>query len=420
MRLLRLFEQAGAGRLKAFARGEMLFWQGDPVDYVYVVRSGNVKVFSVSTDGKTYAFGFAGPGDILGASEFLLSKPYDYMAEASENGDAIAIPSGQFERLLTANPELSISVMRKLAQGVDKMVSQVRELGFLDVQQRLKQRLMELAQEHGIATAEGIRIDLDITHEEIGELVAANRATVTAYLNEFKRQGYLWQDGRFLVIVSPEHMEVLDAITRAVVEGDEDAIVEWARKAIERQVDPVKAFEALSSGMRQIDRMLIREEIDVSDVILSAYVMKSGLSVLSEALKSQGAPLGRLGTVVIGTVHGDIHDIGRTMVSMLMTARGFNVIDLGINVSTEDFVNAVKQHHPDILAMSSLMTTTAMEQEKVIEALEREGVKTQVMVLIGGGAITEKFSKDIGANAFAPSAQRAVEMAYRLIRNVQS
>jgi len=151
-------------------------------------------------------------------------------------------------------------------------------------------------------------------------------------------------------------------------------------------------------------------------VILSAYVMKSGLAVMSGTLKHLETSLGHLGTVVIGTVHGDIHDIGRTMVSMLMAARGFNVIDLGINISTEEFVAAVKKYHPDILAMSSLMTSTAREQERVIEALRKEGLETEMVVLIGGGAITEKFSKDIGATGFAPNAQRAVELAYRLIR----
>jgi len=122
---------------------------------------------------------------------------------------------------------------------------------------------------------------------------------------------------------------------------------------------------------------------------------------------------------VIGTVHGDIHDIGRTMVAMLLTARGFNIIDLGINVSIEQFVAAVREYHPDILAMSSLMTTTAPEQKAVIDALKAEGLDAEIMVLVGGGAITKKFSAEIGANGFAPDGQRAVELAYRMVRQRQ-
>ena len=362
-KLIRLLEQAGVGHREISHKGEMLFWQGDPVDDIYVVLSGTVKVFSVSPEGKTYTYGFAGAGDILGASEFLLAKEYDSMAEATEDCELIAIPSGDFEQQVSQNPILTQILMHKLAKSVRNMSSQVRELGFLDVQQRLKQRLIDLAEEYGIVTDEGIRINLDITHEEIGELVAANRVTITSYLNEFKRRGYLWKDGRSLIILSPAHMEILDHLTLAVVDGDENNVEAWVQKAIACRVDPIRVFDALATGMREIDRLFIHKEIDVSDIILSAYAMKKGLTCLKEAMLFPEDTIGKLGTVVIGTVYGDIHDIGHTMVAMLMTARGFNVIDLGIDVSTGQFVEAVKKYHPDILAMSSLMTTTALEQQ---------------------------------------------------------
>jgi methanogenic corrinoid protein MtbC1 len=415
-KLVRLLEQAGVGHREVRHKGEMLFWQGDPVDVIYVLISGTVKSFSVSAEGKTYTYGFAGPGDILGASEFLLVKEYDTMAEVAEACELITIPARDFEQEFSQNPILAQILVRNLAKSVRTMSSQVRELGFLDVQQRLKQRLIELAQEYGIVTKEGIRIDLDITHEEIGELVAANRVTITSYLNEFKRRGYLWKDGRSLIILSPAHIEILDHLTQAVVDGDEDDVETWVQKAILAQVDPNRAFDALSTGMREIDRLLNHKEIDVSDVILSAYAMKKGLTSLKEAMPLSETHLRKLGTVVIGTVYGDIHDLGHTMVAMLMTARGFNVIDLGTDVSTDQFIAAVKEHHPDILAMSSLMTTTALEQQNVIEALKNEGLNTEILVLVGGSAITQKYSQEIGATGFAPTAQRAVELAYRLIR----
>jgi methanogenic corrinoid protein MtbC1 len=121
-----------------------------------------------------------------------------------------------------------------------------------------------------------------------------------------------------------------------------------------------------------------------------------------------------LGKVVIGTVQGDIHDIGRTMVTALLAATGFEVIDLGNNVSTEKFLRAIKAHQPDILAMSSLMTTSAREQIKVIQALSASGMIDRVKVMVGGGAITQNFSQAIGAHGYAPSARRAVELAWRL------
>ena len=418
-KLIRLLEQAGVGHREISHKGEMLYWQGDQVDYIYLVLSGVVKVFSVSPEGKIYIFGFVGAGDILGASEFLMAEAYDSMAEVAEKSELIMIPATDFEQLLSKNPILASIIMKKLAKNVKTMTNQVKELGFLDVQQRLKQRLTDLAKEYGIATSEGIRIDLNITHEEIGELVAANRVTITAYLNEFKHRGYLWKDGRSLVIIAPEHMEILDHLTQAVVNGDEAEVVAWAQKAISSRVDPIRSFDALATGMREIDRLFMHKEIDVTDIILSAYTMKKGLTCLKETLQFTETQIGNLGTIVIGTVHGDIHDIGHTMVAMLMTARGFNVIDLGTDVSTEQFIEAVKNYHPDILAMSSLMSTTALEQQIVIDALKAEGFKTETMVLIGGGAITQKYSQEIGATGYAPNAQRAVELAYRLIRKVR-
>ena len=411
---VQLVEANQMGRPRQFKKGQMLFWQGDPVEDIFVVKHGAVKLFSVSPDGRAYAFGILGAGGLAGASAFLLGKENETMAEAVEDTEVIAIPPEDFERQLARDAQFSSLVMKKLAQGVSALETRARDLGFLDVQQRIKNSLMELAKEHGIKTDDGIRIDLAITQEEIGELVAANRTTITAYLSEFKRQGYLWKDGRHLVIIPPEHMEILDNLSQAVVDGDEDAVVVLVTLAIEKNVDPLKAFAALSSGMRQVDRMLVRDEIDISDVILSAYVMKRGLGLLEDALKQIGAHVGNLGTVIIGTVLGDIHDIGRTMVAMLLTARGFEVIDLGINVPTARFIEAIREYKPDILALSSLMTASAQEQRKVIEALKAEGLDDSVLVIVGGGAITRKYSEEIGADGYAPTAQRAVELAWRL------
>jgi methanogenic corrinoid protein MtbC1 len=118
---------------------------------------------------------------------------------------------------------------------------------------------------------------------------------------------------------------------------------------------------------------------------------------------------------VIGTVHGDLHSVGKTMVNSLMTAHGFKMIDLGENVPTGRFLAAVKEHNPDILALSALLTTTAPEQRKVIEALQQAGLRRQVKVMVGGGAITTEFARDIGADGYAPTAPEAATVAAELI-----
>ncbi len=413
--LVGLLQENGAGRIKRYRRGQMLYWQGDPVELIFVIRWGAVKVSSISAEGKTYTYSILGSGTLLGAAQYLLGQDHDALAEALDETEVIAIRPSEFEDLLATDPRVSAIVMRKLAEGVTSLTGRVRSLSFLDVQQRLKQGLMELAEKYGIVTAEGIKIGLDITHEEIGQLVAANRSTITAYLNEFKKQGYLLQEGRHLIIIPPGHIEVLDGLSRAVVAGDEDDVVHWTEQAIARGVDPLKAFDALAAGMRQVDRMLLAGDIEISDVILSAYVMKRGLATLDGELKRKGGQPGRLGTVVIGTVQGDVHDIGQTIVAMLLAARGFRVIELGVNVATERFLQAVDTHKPDILAMSSLMTTTAPEQRRVIDALKEHGVRDRVLVVVGGGAVTRRFSREIGADGYAPTAGQAVELAWRLI-----
>lgn len=412
--LLKMLEEEHIGQIRKIQRGRMLYWQGDPVECIYAIRSGAVKAFSTSPDGKTYAYGVIGPGGVVGVTSYLLGSNHEMQAEALEDVEVIAILPIEFERLLAVNPRFSLLVMRKLAEGLSSLASKARDFGLLDVQQRLKHRLVELAREHGVTTEKGIRIALDITHEEIGALVAANRSTITSFLNELERQGYLWKEGRHLVIIPPEHIEILDNLNQAVVDGSEEDARNWASKAIEKNVDAVKALDALCTGMKLVDRMFNRDEIDVSDVILSAFAMKSAIPMIEAEIGKSGKEVNSIGTIVIGTVTGDIHDIGRTLVAMLLKARGFSIIDLGNNVSVSDFVEAVRKHKPDILAMSSLMTTGRQEQFEVIQTLIEAGLRDRVKVIVGGSAITQELSRQMGADGYEPSAHRAVELAWRL------
>ena len=143
--------------------------------------------------------------------------------------------------------------------------------------------------------------------------------------------------------------------------------------------------------------------------------MQAALVILEGELKRIGAKRENLGIVVVGTVLGDIHDIGKSMVSTLLTAGGFEVHDLGVNRKADEFIKAIEHYKADILAMSALLTTTAPEQRKVIENLKKMGIRDKVKVMVGGGAITNEFAKSIGADGYDPSAPGAVGLARRLI-----
>ncbi|MBN1537456.1 MAG: cobalamin-dependent protein [Anaerolineales bacterium] len=418
--LINFLEANQIGRLKQFKKERILFWQGDPVESIFIVKQGAIKLSSISIDGKTYTYSVLGHGGLAGAEAFLVGKPHSTMAEAIEDTETLVIPVQQFQQLLSINPEFSLLVMKKLAEEIHSLTGKVRDFSLLDVQHRLKSNLIALANEHGYITDNGIRIDLDLTHEEIGEMVAANRTTITACLSELRRQGFLWTQGRRMYIIPPDHIEILDNLDQAVVDGSEDEATHWALQSIENKIDPLKSLEALTSGMRRVDRLFARDEIDVSDVILAAYAMKSAIPIIEQEIDKTGITVKYMGTIVIGTVQGDIHDIGRTLVTMLLKARGFKVVDLGSNVSAETFLEAVKNYQPQILAMSTLMTTTTREPFKVIEALTKEGLRKQIKVIVGGSAISEKMCQEMGADGYEPTAHRAVELAWRLTRTAQT
>jgi CRP-like cAMP-binding protein len=141
--LLRMLEEEHIGQNRKMQRGRMLCWQGDPVECIYVIRIGAIKVFSTSPDGKTYAYGVIGPGGVVGVTSHLLGSDQEMQAEALEDIEVIAIQPVEFERLLAVNPRFSLLVMRKLAEGLSSLASKARDFGLLDVQQRLKHWLVE-------------------------------------------------------------------------------------------------------------------------------------------------------------------------------------------------------------------------------------------------------------------------------------
>ena len=209
--------------------------------------------------------------------------------------------------------------------------------------------------------------------------------------------------------------EILENLKKTIIEYDSEGAASWARKAVQEKIDPVKALDTMTAAIKQVGDGFARGELWLPELVGAADAMTSATPLIEEEIKRRGTKRESLGTVVIGTVYGDIHSIGKTMVAVLLTADGFVVNDLGINVTAENFVEGVKRYSPDILAMSALMTMTAPEQKKVIATLKKEGLRDKVKIMVGGGAITQEFADSIGADGYDPTAPGAVKLARRLI-----
>ena len=172
--------------------------------------------------------------------------------------------------------------------------------------------------------------------------------------------------------------------------------------------------KALVEGMRIVGIDFRDGILFVPEVLMSANAMKAGMSILRPLLAATGAP--KMGKMVIGTVKGDIHDIGKNLVSMMMEGAGFEVIDLGINNGVEKYLAAIEEHQPDILGMSALLTTTMPYMKVVIDTLKEKGLRNDYIVLVGGAPLNEEFGKAVGADAYCRDAAVAVETAKELIK----
>ena len=209
--------------------------------------------------------------------------------------------------------------------------------------------------------------------------------------------------------------EVLENLKKAIVECDSEEAVNLARRAIQEKIDPIKILAAMTAAIRQVGDSFGKGELWLPDLVGAADAMTSATPIIEKEIKRRGITRESLGTVVIGTVYGDIHTIGKTMVATLLIAEGFIVNDLGINVTSERFVEGIKKYKADILAMSALMTMTAPEQRKIIETLKKEELRDKVKIMVGGGAITQEFANSIGADGYDPTAPGAVKLARKLI-----
>ncbi|WP_112309644.1 corrinoid protein [Pseudogemmobacter bohemicus] len=197
-------------------------------------------------------------------------------------------------------------------------------------------------------------------------------------------------------------------------DGLKDEIEEGTRILLDRGWTPYDVLtQALVAGMKIVGDDFRDGILFVPEVLLSANAMKTGMTILKPLLAETGAP--RMGKMVIGTVKGDIHDIGKNLVAMMMEGAGFEVLDLGINNSVEKYLDALAAEQPDILGMSALLTTTMPYMKVVIDTLKEKGMREDYIVLVGGAPLNEEFGKAIGADAYCRDAAVAVETAKQLV-----
>ena len=207
---------------------------------------------------------------------------------------------------------------------------------------------------------------------------------------------------------------MLEELKRAVLSGDDERAAELTKKALEEGIEPGKVLnEALIPAMEIVGREYEEGERYVPEMLISAEAMKAAMEVLRPRLVETGVRL--KGKVVIGTVEGDLHDIGKNLVAMMLEGAGFEVIDLGVEVTAERFIQAVREHKPDVLGMSALLTTTMIHMPEVIEALKEAGLREEVKVIVGGAPVTQEYAEKIGADGYAPDAANAVAVVKKLL-----
>jgi corrinoid protein of di/trimethylamine methyltransferase len=209
--------------------------------------------------------------------------------------------------------------------------------------------------------------------------------------------------------------ELYSKLEQAVIDGESEDAEALAKQALEAGLDPLACIDnGLTKGIQRVGKLFSSGEYFLPELIMGADAMKAALNILEPALVgNQHREV--VGRVVLGTVQGDLHEIGKTLVGTMLTANGFDVIDIGVDKSADEFNAAVKENNADIVGASALLTTTMLQQKTLIQALEGAGLREQVIVMVGGAPVTDSYAKEIGADGYAEDAISAVDMAMRLI-----
>jgi 5-methyltetrahydrofolate--homocysteine methyltransferase len=210
-------------------------------------------------------------------------------------------------------------------------------------------------------------------------------------------------------------MSIMDDLRKSVIDGDLNATQDLVHKALAENIPPENILtNGLIAAMTEVGRMFENGEFYVPEMLISARAMKGGLAILRPKLAA--ANIRAIGKVVIGTVQGDLHDIGKNLVGMMLEGAGFEVIDLGVDVSPEKYVAAVREQAPDLIGFSALLTTTMPRMKDILFAIQAAGLRDKIKVMIGGAPVTEQYAMDIGADIYAPDAAAAAQRARQLMQ----
>jgi corrinoid protein of di/trimethylamine methyltransferase len=210
--------------------------------------------------------------------------------------------------------------------------------------------------------------------------------------------------------------DVIEKLRKAVLDLDVDRVRAAAEEAVRLDIDPVEAIEeGLSKGVRTIGDRFAAGEAFLTELVMAGEAMKAGVEVFRPIILERKLQRRSTGIVVIGTVRGDIHDIGKNIVAVMSEAAGFEVNDLGVDVPPEKFVDKIKESKAQIVAMSALLTVTTPEQKNTLQAIERAGIRRSVKVAVGGAAVTAEWAREIGAEGYSDNAVDAVELFKKLV-----
>ncbi len=212
-------------------------------------------------------------------------------------------------------------------------------------------------------------------------------------------------------------MNIFEQISEVLQQGEDEKVFELTKQAIEQSIPPKDILDkGLIAGMNIIGEQFKRHEIFLPDVLLAAKAMYAGMDQIKPLLIKEGIP--SIGKIVIGTVHGDLHDIGKNLVGIMLKGAGFEIIDLGKDVPAETFVETAQKENVNIIGMSALLTTTTPVMKQVTDLLQEKGLKGAIKTVVGGAPLTEEYAREIGADAYAYDAAKAVECVKQLLAGV--
>lgn len=210
--------------------------------------------------------------------------------------------------------------------------------------------------------------------------------------------------------------DLFESMKQSVIDGDPDRAKELSQRAIAEGIQPLEAIHhGFLPGLNAVGEQFEQGEMFLPDLVLAGEAMKAATAILEPEIQKAGGKREMLGKVILGTVNGDIHEIGKMLVGTMLSATGFEVVDLGVDVPLETFALKAKELDADIVGVSALLTTTMTGQKGVVQALERHGLRPRVKVMIGGAPVTQSWADEIGADGYGRDAQSAVTLARTLI-----